>query len=160
MNGGELTLCLACKDLTLARQFYEVLGMQAENISEESLLMRNGHSRLALMTFLPRNSLNFRGADPFVLADAFKAAGFESEEDPLSYKAEQLNASADGVCWSIHDPAGNHVFIDTNAVEISEQGRQQRISQLLKATEQELRHLGASDECLKTFQSEMVDQFA
>ena len=159
MDGGQLTLCLKVGDLHASRRFYETLGMEAMEENEMMVVLKNGNSRLALMTFLDRNCLNFRGAKAFPMRDAYLAAGFDSlTGEPEQYDAEQYDASADGTCWSTFDPDGNNVFFDTNTEELSEAGRQRRIANLLNDTAQELRNLGASDACQQALKTEVIDK--
>ena len=159
MNGGELTICLKCHDLDAAERFYRVLGLQTQERSDTTLLMKNGHTRLALMTFLPQNCLNFRGADPFAVQATFHAAGIEHPGEPERYAAADYNARADGVSWAVQDPDGNEVFIDTNAAEISDDGRRKRIANLLAATAEDLANLGASEECQRVFRDKVLARF-
>ena len=160
MDAGQLTLCLKCRDLDRSQRFYETLGLTVVERSDTSLVMKNGNTRLALMTFLERNCLNFRGADAFAVYDAFQTAGLDPTGEAERYPAEKYQATADGSCWSTFDPDGNNVFIDTNEVELSEAGRQARISNLLNDTARELASLGASEECLRAYQEQIVQRFA
>ncbi len=160
MDGGQLTLCLKCKDLERSRRFYEMLGLEVAEQSDTSVVMKNGNTRLALMTFLEHNCLNFRGADAFAVHESFRAAGFDPAGEPERYAAEMYAATADGASRSTFDPDGNNVFIDTNEAELSEEGRQQRISNLLQDTARELANLGASAECIESFREQIVQRFA
>lgn len=147
MYGGELTLCLKCEDLNRAQRFYELLGMEADKRSDSFVLMKSGNTRIALMTFLTENCLNFRGADPFVVHRAYREDGFQVDGEPEVYRAEKYSADADGSCWSTYDPDGNNVFLDTNDNETSEDGKRKRIHDLLLDTAADLANLGASAEC-------------
>ena len=161
MNGGELTICLRCTDLEKARRFYETLGLEVVDATATRLVMKNGNTRLALMSFLEHNCLNFRGADAFELYEAFIDANpdLKLEGKPERYKAQQYDATADGTCWSTFDPDGNNVFIDTNQAESSDEGRQTRLSTFLTDVLQDLENLGASDDCIQAFKQEILQPF-
>ena len=159
MDGGMLTLCLKCADLESSRRFYETLGMEVVEEHDTHLIMKNGNSRVALMTFLDCNCLNFRGADAFALHDAYVQAGFDLPGEPESYEAEKYNATANGTSWSTYDPDGNHVLFDTNEAEVSDEGREARIRSLLEDTARDLANLGASDACRQAFREEILKKF-
>ena len=159
MNGGELTICLRCADLEAAERFYQVLGLQTQESTDNMRLMKNGHTRLALMTFLAQNCLNFRGADPYAVHHAFNEAGLELQGEPQRYAAAEYDARADGASWAVQDPDGNEVFIDTNVAETSPEGRQERVANLLAATAKDLANLGASEACQRAFREEVLAKF-
>lgn len=155
MDIGALTLCLPAKDLDASRRFYEALGMQVvEEVPGTRVVLQRGHLNLALMPFLDEPWLNFRGADVLALHAALRddpgIAGV-----PERYARAQNGADADGVCWSLRDPAGNVVFFDTNRNEEGDDARRRRLARLLESTEQELIELGASD-CLRAFREEVL----
>ena len=143
MNGGELTLCLKCADLEASSRFYETLGFEVLERTEQRVVLKSGHARLALMTFLEENCLNFRGGDAFALHAAGQAAGLGAQGEPERYAAAKYGATADGACWSTYDPDGNNVFFDTNDAETSASGRAKRRRALLEDTAHELELLGA-----------------
>ncbi len=153
MNSGMLTLCLKCADLDASSRFYEALGLEVLERTDERVVLKSGHARVALMTFLQENCLNFRGGDAFALHAAGTAAGLELAGTPERYPAAKYSASADGVCWSTHDPDGNNVFFDTNDAESSAAGRAAQRRQLLEDSAQMLQALGASGDCVATLRA-------
>lgn len=159
MDAGQLTLCLKCSDLAQARRFYEALGFEVLESREDSLVLKKGPTRLALMTFLPENCLNFRGADPFALHEALAAAGLDVAGEPERYAAQRYDASGDGCCWMTTDPDGNGVLIDTTDAEASAQGRRQRLQALLEDTARELASLDAPAECQRAFAQAVLEPF-
>jgi catechol 2,3-dioxygenase-like lactoylglutathione lyase family enzyme len=159
MYVGSPTLCLRARDLEASRRFYEVLGMEVvDEVPGTRLVLRRGTFRLALMTFLDENWLNFRGADVFAVHAFLREQGLELEGAPERYSREQRGADADGACWSTRDPDGNVVFFDTNRGEEGGDLAQRRLAQLLRDTEQELSDLGA-EECLGAFRREILAKF-
>ncbi|MEM8769512.1 MAG: VOC family protein [Pseudomonadota bacterium] len=153
VNGGALTLCLKCADLDASARFYEALGLEVLDHAGEGVLLKSGHARILLLTFLKENSLNFRGGDPFTLHAAASAAGLELAGEPERYAAAKYSATADGACWSTYDPDGNNVFFDTNEAETSEAGRAAQRRQVLEDSAQLLEALGASGECTATLRA-------
>ena len=150
MNSGELTLCLKCADLEASSRFYAALGLEVLERTAERVVLKSGHGRIALMSFLEENCLNFRGGDAFALHAAGVAAELELAGEPERYPAAKYGATADGACWSTYDPDGNNVFFDTNDAETSEAGRAERRRQLLEDTASVLQGLGASADCVAT----------
>ena len=153
--------CVAVKDLAASKKFYEALGMEViDEMTVEGLrvVLKNGHFRLALMTFLGENSLNFRGADVFAAHDQASKKLPSVTGKPIQRLAS--HEDGEGESWATRDPDGNHIFFDTNPNDLSDAGRLSRIADILTNTEQQLRVHGASDECLQTFQDEVLARYA
>ncbi|MCB1646228.1 MAG: VOC family protein [Pseudomonadales bacterium] len=160
MFAGSVTLCLKADNLEASRNFWLAMGLDV--IDEESgnrIVMQRGMLTIALMPFLDRNLLNFRGADVEAIHQHMKARGLNVKGEPEQYTAEQYQADADGICWSTQDPDGNMILFDTNAEETTEEYRRERLAQALKGFEKELMDLDASDECLNAYREHMLARF-
>ncbi len=161
MYVGSMTLCLQSKDLDASRRFYEALGMEVvDEVPGQRVVVRRGNLRLALMTFLGESCLNFRGADVFAVYASLREKGLDLAGKPEPYEREKYGADADGACWSTRDPDCNVILFDTNRGEEGEENRQRRVADLLRNTEQDLRDLGASADCLDAFRTEILAKYA
>ena len=157
---GWTSICLRAKDLAASARFYQALGMEIVNeLPGQRVVLRNGPFRLALMSFLDKNSIHVRGADVAAIHAACKRGFPGAAGQPFTYRAEDMDADADGTSWETFDPDGNAVFFDTNADETGAAGRSSLIVQTLRDAEQMLTNLGASEECL-TALGQLVDQQA
>ncbi len=160
MDYGVICPCLRVKDLAASREFYESLGMEViDEMSVEGLrvVLKSGYFRLALMTFLNENSLNFRGADVFAMHDraSKRLPGLEGE--PVRRDPDDENG--EGVSWATRDPDGNHIFLDTNPNDLGAANRESRISEILTATERQLEVHGASEDCLQAFRDGVLSKY-
>jgi catechol 2,3-dioxygenase-like lactoylglutathione lyase family enzyme len=157
MDYGVICPCLRVKDLEASKRFYEALGMEViDEVAGLRVVLKKGHFRLALMTFLEENSLNFREADVFdVHADASTKLP-EVEGQPVRRSAGDKNGEGDS--WLTRDPDGNSIFFDTNATERSEAHRQMRIAELLADTQHQLEFYGASAELLQAFRDHVLSK--
>ena len=163
MDAGQPSLCLKVRDLDVAREFYEALGLEIVNeVAGLRVVLRRGHFHLALMTFLDEDLLNFRGADPFAIHAAMSARIPGLEGSPERYRADDLeyHADAEGACWTTRDPDGHVILFDTNSNEEGDAARARRIDDLLRGTEQELRLLEADPALIETFGTQIVAKFA
>ncbi len=157
---GWTSICLRAKDLAASARFYQALGMEVvDELPGKRIVLRNGPFRIALMNFLDKNSIHVRGADVPAVYAACKRECPEATGQPFTYRAEDMDADADGTSWETFDPDGNAVFFDTNANETGAAGRSQLIVQILRDAEQMLTRLGASKECLKAL-GRLIDQEA
>ncbi len=163
MDFGWTSLCLPARDLARSRRFYEALGMElVEEVPGLRIVLRNGPFRLALMTFLDAPLLNWRGGDAFAIHGAVTAALPDAPgEVPRRYRADDLEnaADADGACWSTRDPDGHEILFDTNALETGEVGRADRITRILRDTEQALERAGAPRACLDALRHDVIEPF-
>jgi catechol 2,3-dioxygenase-like lactoylglutathione lyase family enzyme len=75
MYVGHPTFCLKVSDPAASRRFYEALGLEVIEHSDTNLVLRRGHFTLALMTFSPKDCLNFRRVDPFAIQAHLQAQG-------------------------------------------------------------------------------------
>jgi catechol 2,3-dioxygenase-like lactoylglutathione lyase family enzyme len=150
MHYGVISPCLRVKDLAASRRFYESLGMEViDELPGLRVVLKSGHFRLALMTFLEENSLNFRGADVFSLHAAVSKALPGVEGAP--WRRTPGHEHGEGEAWLTRDPDGNTIFFDTGFDERGEAYNRQRIAEILADTESELQAFGASAECLQAF---------
>ena len=155
---GWTSICLRAKDLAASSRFYQALGMEVvDALPGKRVVLRNGPFRIALMNFLDKNSIHVRGADVAAIHAACKREFPEAPGQPFTYRAEDLDADADGTSWETFDPDGNAVFFDTNASETGAAGRGRLIVQTLRDAERMLTNLGASNECL-TALGRVIDQ--
>jgi len=164
MYYGWPSLCLDVEDLAASTHFYRALGMEImpEECAEgQRVVLRSGVFRLGLFVGIGGNLLNFRGADVFAVHEELSARlpGLSGEPERYEPNAPYA-AEAPGACWSTLDPSGNVIFFDTNRNEEGPSFAADRIAKVLRDTEDELVRLGASEECLATFRSQMLDRFA
>ncbi len=157
MFPGQYTLCLKTLDLQRMRDFYIALGMKVHAERPEVVLLNNGDLDLALMTSLDATCLNFRGADVRGLSRLATEQGLIASE-PSDYKAEQMDAEADGTSWLVHDPDGNHVFFDTNDQERGERGAALALQRVLDATAKQLVNVDAPEDCRAAF-ADILNRF-
>jgi len=152
--------CLRVEDLAASREFYESLGMEViDEMSVEGLrvVLKSGYFRLALMTFLNENSLNFRGADVIAMRDRASKRLPCLEGEPVRRGPDDKDG--EGVSWATRDPDGNHVFLDTNPDDLGAANRESRIAEILTATERQLEVHGASEECLQAFRDGVLSKY-
>lgn len=161
MFAGSVTYCLKADNLEASKNFYVELGMDViEEVKGTRVVLQRGMLSIALMPFLDRNLMNFRGADVNGVYQSMKNAGLNVKGEPEVYSASQYSADADGTCWSTNDPDGNMILLDTNEEERQPEYVQERVKQALKNFERELTDLQASDECLNTYREAMLSKFA
>jgi hypothetical protein len=141
------------------RRFYETLGFKAHIARPQFVLLNNGDLDLALMTFLDESCMNFRGADVQQVFNSVMASGQKIEGSPETYEKEQSGADADGVSWMLHDPDGNGIFFDTNVNEVGEIGAAFSLQRVLDSTAKQLVNIGASEECIKVYRTQIVARF-
>ncbi len=160
MDYGVICPCLRVKDLAASRDFYESLGMEViDEMSVEGLrvVLKSGYFRLALMTFLNENSLNFRGADVFDVHDRVSKRLPGLEGEPIRRGPNDENG--EGVSWATRDPDGNHIFLDTNPSDLGAANRDSRIAEILTDTERQLEVHGASEDCLQAFRDSVLSKY-
>lgn len=109
LRAGEISLCLNVTDVHTALAFYEGLGFAQTGgvISQGWVLLKYGAFELGLYQgHIDTNTLNFRGANPFLLAPQLLARGITPDGDP--------HDEADGSqsLW-LTDPDGNRVYINS-----------------------------------------------
>lgn len=158
MDYQGVTPCLRVSDLVASTRFYEALGMTViDELEGQRVVLKNGHFRLALMSFLEENCLNFRGADVFAVHEHMleRVPGLEGR--PEARGAEHENG--EGESWGIRDPDGNVVFFDTNSTERSAGFRESRIAEILHDTSRQLEVYGASEECLRDFRDHVLARY-
>ena len=157
---GTASFCLKVKDLDVSKRFYTALGMEVvDEVPGQRVIVRRGSFNLALMTFLERDLLNFRGEDAFTIYDAIRAEGLELPGRPESYDKEKYDADADGGCWATQDPDGHEILFDTNENEKTGAFRESRVADALEGMEQDLVDIGASEACLRAFREEVLARF-
>ena len=158
MHYGVICPCLRVKDLAASREFYESLGMEViDEVEGLRVVLKSGYFRLALMTFLNENSLNFRGANVSAVHDeaSKKLPGLEGE--PIRRGPDHEHG--EGESWATRDPDGNHIFFDTNPRDLGAADREARIAEILAATERQLEVHGASEDCLQAFRDGVLSKY-
>ncbi len=158
MDYGVICPCLQVKDLAASTEFYESLGMEViDELEGLRVVLKNGYFRLALMTFLDENSLNFRGADVFAMHDraSKRLPGLEGE--PVRRGPDHENG--EGASWATRDPDGNHIFLDTNPNDLGAANQESRIAEILADTERQLKVHGASAGCLRAFRDGVLSKY-
>jgi catechol 2,3-dioxygenase-like lactoylglutathione lyase family enzyme len=156
---GTVTLCLRADDLQRAKLFYARLGFSVvEEVANQRVVLQHGSFKLALMSFLDANVINFRGGDAFAIQAHMKQAFPDLEGEAEHYTAEKYDATADGACWATRDPAGNEVLFDTHAGEQGPAYVRRRTGEILAAALSELEALGADTPFMDTLRSEVRTQ--
>ena len=158
MNYGLVSPCLRVRDLAASREFYESLGMEViDEVEGLRVILKGGYFRLALMTFLNENSLNFRGADVFAVYDeaSRRLPGLEGKPQRRGPGHEH----GEGESWATRDPDGNHIFFDTNPMDLGASSRESRIAGILADTERQLEVHGASEACLRAFRENVLSKY-
>jgi catechol 2,3-dioxygenase-like lactoylglutathione lyase family enzyme len=147
MYVGAPTLCLHVKDLSKSIEFYEALGFSLRPGPEEALgvsaKLTQGTFAIFLMTF-GSDSITFRGIDAFEIQQDLEAKGLNCLGDPL-------RQDDGGSQWLTEDPSGFKLFFNTHKHEMTPEFQQTKINQLLEDTEQNLRNLEASSECMNAY---------
>jgi|TARA_B100000315_G_scaffold190887_1_gene181021 hypothetical protein len=157
---GNFTLCLHTADNSAARRFYEAIGLQVTGNNDEKWVhMGNGDCEVDLMTFLDENWLNFRGGDVFRIFEQMTATGLELQGEPTRYTSEEMGGSGPGAHWNTRDPDGNVVYFDTTDPELIVSGDPTASEYVLKRTRRQLQNIGADENCLAAFQTEVLDRF-
>jgi hypothetical protein len=91
------------KDLEASRRLYEALGMEVfDEVEGLRVVLKSGHSRLALTTFLEESSLSFRGADVFALHAAVIEAIPQVDGAPQRRPPGHVHGV--GESWLTRDP--------------------------------------------------------
>jgi len=159
MHVGAGNICLRVTDLEVSTRFYEVLGLsrvEGAGTPGLSVLVRRGNFSIFLMENFGEDSLNFRGADAFDIFEHLREQGLDLKGKPERYTSEERGEG--GTAWMTYDPDGHGVFFNTHLRETTPEHRQERVSQVLQNTEQDLVDLGASEECLLALR-EVVGEF-
>ncbi|MCP5059325.1 MAG: VOC family protein [bacterium] len=160
MDYGVICPCIAVKNLAASRKFYESIGMEViDEMTVDGLrvVLKSGYFRLALMTFLSENSLNFRGADVFATHNRASERLPGLSGQPVRRRPDDENG--EGESWATHDPDGNHIFLDTNPTDLGAADRESRIAEILTATERQLEVHGASEDCLQAFRDGVLSKY-
>ena len=156
---GTVSLCLRAPDLDRAKGFYTRLGLRViEEVPGQRVVLRHGSFKLALMSFLDANVINFRGGDAFAIQAHMKRAFPDMEGEAEHYTAEQYDATADGAAWATRDPEGNEILFDTHAREQGPSYVRQRSGEILAAALSELEALGVDTPFVDTLRSEIRAQ--
>jgi catechol 2,3-dioxygenase-like lactoylglutathione lyase family enzyme len=157
---GNFNLCLKTKDNAASRTFYQALGLEVTgNNDDKWVRVGNGDCEINLMTFLGQSWLNCRGADVFKVYEQLSAAGLELEGEPTRYTSEEMGGPASGAHWNTKDPDGNVVYFDTTDPELIVPGESKAIETVLTGTQRNLRNIGADEDCMAAFQTEVLDRF-
>ena len=107
MDVGCFSISLAVKDIKASRAFYEAMGFQAIDGSEEHrwLMMQNGESKIGLFEgMFENNMLTFNPPDVRTVQAALKEKGYSLEKE-----------AEDGVGAAhvaVEDPDGNMILLD------------------------------------------------
>ena len=154
---GTISLCLRAPDLERAKGFYTRLGLRViEEVPGQRIVLQHGSFKLALMSFLDANVINFRGGDAFAIQTHMKQAFPEMAGEAEHYTAEQYDATADGACWATRDPAGNEILFDTHAGEQGPSYVRRRTREILAGALSELEALGADTPFVDALRSEVT----
>ncbi len=154
---GTVSLCLRAPDLERAKGFYTHLGLRViEEVPGQRVVLQQGSFKLALMSFLDANVINFRGGDAFAIQAHMKQAFPDMEGEAERYTAEQYGATDDGACWATRDPVGNEILFDTHAGEQGPSYVRQRTREILADALAELEALGADTPFVDTLRKEVT----
>lgn len=158
---GWPSLCLRVRDLAASKAFYLKLGMRLISEAEgKTVVLGYGVHRIALMTFLDANLLNFRAGDVLAAEREMKAAFPELEGAAEHYTREQYDSAADGICWATRDPDGNEIFFDTHAGEVGPTFVRERSLDILRGAAEELEMMGADPEMVSVLRRDVLARFA
>lgn len=158
---GWLSLCLRVEDLAASKAFYMKLGMRLISEAEgKTAVLGYGVHRIALMTFLDENLINFRAGDVLAAERELKAVFPDLEGDSEHYTREQYDAAADGVCWATRDPDGNEILFDTHALEAGPDFVRERSLDVLRGAAEELERMGADPEMVVALRRDVLARFA
>ena len=111
-----------------------------------------------LMSFLPGNCFNFRGADVFKVYEQMSAAGLELDGEPVRYTKEEFGQP--GGHWQTKDPEGHFVYFDTTDPELIEPGDPKALKRVLERAGRQLADANAPADCRAAFKSEIVNTFS
>lgn len=157
---GWPSLCLKVDDLEESKRFYSSMGMQVvSEVEGKTVLLRYGIFRLALMTFLDENLLNFRCGNVRQIYSDFKESFPDLPGEPEDYTREQYDATADGSCWATQDPDGNEIFFDTNDLEREPGYVRTRSIEILQDVVAELELLGADAGLVDELREKVIDPY-
>ncbi|MFK7896208.1 MAG: VOC family protein [Myxococcota bacterium] len=158
---GWPSLCLRVRDLEASKAFYMKLGMRLVSEAEgKTVVLRYGVHRIALMTFLDGNLINFRAGDVLAAERDLKAAFAGLEGESEQYTTEQYESAADGVCWATRDPDGNEIFFDTNELEEGPTFVRERALDVVRGAAEELEMMGADPEMVSALRRDVLARFA
>ena len=158
---GWPSLCLRVRDLEASKAFYLKMGMSlVSEAAGKTVVLRYGVYRIALMTFLDENLINFRAGDVLQAERELKAAfpGLEGESE--HYTSEQYESAADGICWATRDPDGNEVFFDTNQLEVGPEFVRERSLDIVRSALEELEMMGAESELIVALRRDVLARFS
>lgn len=145
-DSGWPSLCLKAEDLEVSKRFYETLGMEVvEEVPGKRVVLRFGGFGLALMSFLDENLIYVRGGDVFDAEARLRAVFPDLEGEPETYRREDVDADADGACWTTRDPDGNMVFFDRNENDGGPEAVAGRTAEILDGAIQALVAIDAGD---------------
>lgn len=108
MDLGVFSLSLAVKDIKASRAFYEKLGFEVMDGSEEQnwLMMRNGETKIGLFQgMFEQNVLAFHPTDVRSIQKHLKAQG-------VTFTLEADESTTGPAHATLLDPDGNPILID------------------------------------------------
>jgi catechol 2,3-dioxygenase-like lactoylglutathione lyase family enzyme len=158
---GWPSLCLRVRDLDASRAFYSRMGMEVvSEVDGKTVVLSYGTFRLALMTFLDENLLNFRGGNVRDIFADLKETFPNVEGEPEDYTPSRYDSDADGVCWATRDPDGNEIFFDTNEIEMGPEYLRKRSLEILLGAALERESIQADPKILATLRNQVIDPYA
>ena len=158
---GWPSLCLRVRDPAASKAFYMKLGMRLVSEAEgKAVVLRYGVQRIALMTFIEENLINFRAGDVRAAERELKAAFPDLEGEVERYTAAEYDSAADGICWATRDPDGNEVFFDTNQLEEGPDFVRERSLDIIRGAAEELEMMGADAEMITALRRDVLARFA
>ena len=158
---GWPSLCLRVRDLDASKAFYSRMGMEVvSEVEGKTVVLSYGTFRLALMTFLDENLLNFRAGNVRDIFADLKGNFPDVEGEPEDYTPSKYDSDADGVCWATRDPDGNEIFFDTNKNEIGPEYIRKRSLEILRGAAMELERIQADPEVLATLRDQVIGAYA
>lgn len=158
---GWPSLCLRVRDLEASKAFYTRLGMSVvSEVAGKTVVLQYGVYRIALMTFLDENLINFRAGDVLESERILKAEFPSLEGESERYTTEQYDSAADGICWATRDPDGNEVFFDTNQLEVGPDYFRERSLDVVRGAIEELEMMSAAPEIVTALRRDVLERFA
>ena len=153
---GFFNYCLKTADNERSAAWYRAIGIEVGSPSEgHHVHLETSDSRIELMTFLPENWLNFRGADVFQVYDWLSATGLELEGEPVRYTEEEYGSA--GAHWQTRDPDGNQVYFDTTDDELIQPGSKDVVRRVLTTAIAQIEDIGAGAACKSACQAILAD---
>lgn len=148
---GFFNYCIKTTDNETSAAWYRAVGLDVGDPSAgHHVHVGTSDCRIALMTFLPENWLNFRGGDVFQIFEWLSETGLPLEGEPARYTAEEFGTP--GAHWQTRDPDGNQVYFDTTDEELIEPGDKAIVRRVLEAALEQLQDIGAHPDCKSAVQ--------